>query len=536
MRIVNSESPSSMAESVPPDAVGRRVACDGERGTVRYVGAVPPTAGLWLGVEWDNPERGKHDGCHEGTRYFTCRHPTSGSFVRTKKVSFGVDVLTAMRQRYESEPEQVTGEELTISSKTVERVGFEAISEKQRLENCREVSLAGCGVCSPGLDDEILQTSPNIVILNLAQSLLCSWEDVACIARQLTKLRELQLGQNRLRPPADPASLKPAFANLKVLDLSGSALSWPELLECAPMWHALEELYAFDNSITELQRPIGVLQSLTVLDLSNNPLADGSEILKIAELPRLEKLNLSNTGLSTLQFPDVDPGLKTAMFPALKTLVLKGNNISEWWVVNELDKLASLRQLSIGRNPVLSGERNRETARQILIARLGQLHVLDSMEIVPEERKGAELDYCKMFGEKWLESGGHRDPAMDRPSAEFTTLHPRYQTLIQKYGAPEEGELKKQKPFALKNQLLTVTFMCPDQADRKPIQKKIPDTMTVQKVKGLLFRLLKVQGSELKLTYTSSKMEGKEIEIDNDLKPLQFYSVEDGDLVLVRWS
>uniref|UniRef100_A0A672KBQ4 Uncharacterized protein n=1 Tax=Sinocyclocheilus grahami TaxID=75366 RepID=A0A672KBQ4_SINGR len=29
----------------PEDAVGRRVSCDGERGTVRYVGPVPPTAG-----------------------------------------------------------------------------------------------------------------------------------------------------------------------------------------------------------------------------------------------------------------------------------------------------------------------------------------------------------------------------------------------------------------------------------------------------------------------------------------------------------
>ena len=29
--------------------------------------------GLWLGVEWDNPERGKHDGSHEGTVYFKCR-------------------------------------------------------------------------------------------------------------------------------------------------------------------------------------------------------------------------------------------------------------------------------------------------------------------------------------------------------------------------------------------------------------------------------------------------------------------------------
>lgn len=34
----------------------------------------------------------------------------------------------------------------------------------------------------------------------------------------------------------------------------------------------------------------------------------------------------------------------------------------------------------------------------------------------------------------------------------------------------------------------------------------ILDSMSVQKLKGLLFRLLKVPGSELKLTYESSKV------------------------------
>jgi dynactin complex subunit len=40
---------------------------------VRYVGAVPPAAGTWLGVEWDEPSRGKHDGSHAGVRYFSTR-------------------------------------------------------------------------------------------------------------------------------------------------------------------------------------------------------------------------------------------------------------------------------------------------------------------------------------------------------------------------------------------------------------------------------------------------------------------------------
>lgn len=223
------------------------------------------------------------------------------------------------------------------------------------------------------------------------------------------------------------------------------------------------------------------------------------------------------------------------MFPALKSLAVNSNNISEWSVINELEKLQSLVRLSCRQNPLLSQERNPGTAMQLLIARVGRLEALNRWTVLPEDRRGAELDYCKMFGLEWLASGGHRDPQQNRPSAEFTTQHPRYQSLIQKYGAPEDSELKKQEPFALKNQLLSITFVCPDETDRKSVVKKLPDSMIVQKVKGLLYRLLKIPGAELKLSYTSSKMEGKEIEIDNDLKPLQFYSIEDGDKVLVRW-
>lgn len=53
--------------------IGQRVSYDGVLCTVRYIGSVTGTSGVWLGVEWDDPARGKHDGCHKGTRYFTCK-------------------------------------------------------------------------------------------------------------------------------------------------------------------------------------------------------------------------------------------------------------------------------------------------------------------------------------------------------------------------------------------------------------------------------------------------------------------------------
>uniref|UniRef100_A0A4W6DIR3 Tubulin-specific chaperone E n=1 Tax=Lates calcarifer TaxID=8187 RepID=A0A4W6DIR3_LATCA len=493
---------------VPEDAVGKRVSCGGERATVRYVGPVPPTAGLWLGVQWDNPDRGKHDGSHEGVQYFSCRHSKGGSFVRPAKVSFGVDYLTAVRQVYRIDTEEVLSEEISISSK------------KLKWGSIKELILSHCEVNGPGEQDgEIRTTTPNVEWLDLSGTLLSCWEDVAAITQQLDRLEGLQLSCNRLRLPSELSAHCQAFCSLKVLALNSCDLTWPQILECAPMWPQLEDLCVEENNITELQRPEGVLQTLRSLNLSCNPLVQDS-VLSLSALPRLEQLNLSKTGLSVIRFDDAAPGKVQSWSLSL----------FQWCVVDELAKLPSLVQFSCRGNRLVSSDGNPKTANQMLIAKLGRLVVLNSSE-VRRDRRGAELDYIKMFGEEWLKAGGR-----SQASTQFTCLHPRYQSLIDKYGAPEEGELKKPEPFALKNQLLKITFAFPDDAERKPIEKKLPATMVVQKVKGLLYRLLKVPAADLKLTYTSPKMVGTEFEIDSDLKTLQFYSIEDGDQVLVRWS
>ncbi|MBV95458.1 Tubulin-specific chaperone E, partial [Eschrichtius robustus] len=281
--------------------------------------------------------------------------------------------------------------------------------------------------------------------------------------------------------------------------------------------------------------PTDVLQTVKLLDLSSNQLIDENQLFLIAYLPRLEQLILSDIGLSSIHFPDAGIGCKTSMFPSLQYLVLNDNRISQWSFFNELDKLQSLHTLSCARNPLTESSKDAQTTRQFIIARIGQLRTLNKCAIQREERRGAELDYRKAFGNEWKKAGGHQDPDKNRPNEEFLAAHPRYQSLCLKYGAPEDGELKVQQPFLLKNQLLTLKIKHPNQLDQKVIEKRLPESMTIQKVKGLLSRLLKVPVSELLLSYESPKMPGREIELENDQQSLQFYSVENGDYLLVRW-
>lgn len=53
--------------------VGSRIECSDHYGTIRYIGLVEGYPSSWLGVEWDDASRGKHDGSVNNVRYFQTR-------------------------------------------------------------------------------------------------------------------------------------------------------------------------------------------------------------------------------------------------------------------------------------------------------------------------------------------------------------------------------------------------------------------------------------------------------------------------------
>ena len=108
--------------------------------------------GAWLGVEWDDPSRGKHSGTHEGERYFICSVEGSGSFIQPKKANFGTTFIQAVEEvclcvrvcmryahcdmlcwekRYRR-GSTASEEELYVDVKPVEMVGWDELAEKQR--------------------------------------------------------------------------------------------------------------------------------------------------------------------------------------------------------------------------------------------------------------------------------------------------------------------------------------------------------------------------------------------------------------------
>ena len=95
--------------------IGARISFKGQIGTVKFSGPltheIPAGSKIdkdaeWLGVEWDNPEEGKHNGTVKEVKYFECTKPGNcGSIVKASKVDFGFDFIHALIDRYFKEHE-----------------------------------------------------------------------------------------------------------------------------------------------------------------------------------------------------------------------------------------------------------------------------------------------------------------------------------------------------------------------------------------------------------------------------------------------
>ena len=90
------------------------------------------------------------------------RHPKSGSFVRPKKVDFGISIIDALKEQYGLGGDGINPEDMYVISgknkkKPVEMVGADSIQEKQRYSllfvedrvcvSCGKLTIESYGVC-----------------------------------------------------------------------------------------------------------------------------------------------------------------------------------------------------------------------------------------------------------------------------------------------------------------------------------------------------------------------------------------------------
>lgn len=183
--------------------VGQRISFDGALCTVRYIGPVAGTTGSWLGVEWDDPARGKHDGSHKNVRYFTClsKAHTAASFVRpTRPADKPQSFIAALKDKYTSESggrrSAAASQVVVISGKVAEEVGFDKIRRQQaQLQDIKFAILDEQCVVSARDEGEpgIRETCPSVTQLDLSRSLFEGLGPIVEVCRELPKLKSLNI-------------------------------------------------------------------------------------------------------------------------------------------------------------------------------------------------------------------------------------------------------------------------------------------------------------------------------------------------------
>ncbi|KAL4854293.1 Tubulin-folding cofactor E [Chlorella vulgaris] len=540
-----------MAHDTQEPAVGRRLLLGGKHAaTVRYVGPLEGQHGTWVGIEYDEAGRGKHDGSLGSTRYFCSTNPTAGSFVRLPKLleagDFGRSLAEAALDRYgrmsvggNGQPAAVASygdlgaetEQLYVSTSSNRRIPVDLrvpSASTRRLSGAAGAALAvlACQrIATVGTASELQALLPTLTDLDLSDNLIANWSFVVELAAALPSLTTLNLSGNRLALPSPPHAAVPspttALASLQSLVLNGCGVSWPQTVAVAQLLPNLRQLRLCSNGLSSLQLPHGqaleaaaagagklslnnennsggsdggssdgshtsellaaAFANLELLDLEDNAIACWAEVALLSRLPRLHSLLLSGNRLRTVQY--------TSGFDSLTALMLGSNQLGSWEAACQLDRFPSLRDARLSDNPITAAAPS--TARYQCIARISQLTSLNASVVSAAERWDAELNY-----------------------------------LRQKYGELAPTAPQAAAGSALASSMVQLTIC----HGAKRLEKKLPASLTVGKLKLMLERLLRVKAGQQALLLVPPEGSSSQPEdiSDEEGRELRYYDVGDG--------
>jgi len=467
--------------------VGKRISYDGYLGKVLYEGPVTNSKVIWLGVQWDNPSRGKHSGEYKGVKYFTTTVENSASFIKKDSPLLGIgqSFLDALIKKYIIKEDKDKNAEPIVWGKVVETVGFDKIDKKQsHLNELIEVGLDFQNIEKAFSDNEskgkIKEICPSIEELNLSENLFIHWDDIFDIINELQHLNVLFLNKNKI----DPTSLdnitrnsNEKFENVKTLSLNKSIDEWETVSKLEPYFPNLENISLGFNSLNNLLPHLNTSQfsALKSINLEYNEF-DSWETIEntLGKLPSLESLKIDYNKIKSIKYT-------SGTFEKLDTLNLNNNAIDNWETIVELDKFPSLQKLRLSRNPLNDSVEPATNFRIFVIGQISKLVQFNGSSISKNDRYDCERYYINhAYQEK---------QKMNWTDEEFALKHPKFQELQNYHGIILTK--KEDKAQTLETSLITVQISCP-QRTKKVAKKKLPPDTTILTLKGIIQRLFKV--------------------------------------------
>lgn len=506
-------------------------------GTVLYVGPVASaksTSEIYAGISWDDVTRGKHDGSvicrttNQLVRHFKCG-PTQGSFLRLSKVDVGVALSPElMRSRYVKPGAELVAPDNILPhvartaggrDKAIEFWGEIKIRNRQQLEVVEEISLRMLGIsgpCSKELQFE-MEEFGHLRGIDLAGNLLSDWEDVLTILRQFPKLQNVSVASNRINDLGSTSSIG-EFPHIRSLNLNNCNISSFQTLRLiGKAMPNLEELCVAHADLSDIEQHTPdtdtieeLFPNLILLDLSDCKLTSWeNHIQPFRNLPMLESLILNLNAIDSIVVPESDN--TRAPFPSVASLQIAGNPLPSWTALDDLNSITSLRSLRLRSTPLTNllgvGE-----VRSTAIARFPSLEFFNASPISERERNEAERRYVSTVARELLlissgallstnnnglgtvDSSG--DSEVDAKQAEVFARHPRFKHLMTKHkdtmmalnssaaGTDSSGSGKIGEDVIN----VTIRSMAASSCDVEPLQKRLPRSLQVGRIKAMCAR------------------------------------------------
>ena len=454
-------------------ALGQRVVVHGRhRATVRYVGAVDGHEGLWVGLEWDDPGRGKHDGSHDGKTYFVSSVPGAATFVRYASLvkhglSTGISLEEAVRIKYG------TLKDVSAVANQVVRGDVERINEFLREDGALEVAgLASLRVSSVR---DRLPFLRNVRELDLSDNLLSgqSWGALLGLAASLPSLRVLNVSNNRMGDvPIGDVGTEYRNDSVTTLALNGCMITSEDTVRwIAAAFPAVVELYLFDNRIRIGGTGPVCFPALQVLDLGQNGLASWADLDRsLGDLPSLRVLSLEGNGIDEVRVSADD------RFPALEQLSVSRNGVADWdRGIQEMGLLPRLKQLRFTENPLCTDEP--DVDRLIALGRLGSLVWINGSDVTAAERRDCELAFVRSL-DRFVPGG----VSLSVP------LEARVAALERQYAVSRNASGAGSVACTSMEQSMVVMELV--RGGTRVTTKRVPSSLTLEKLKRVADRLL----------------------------------------------
>ena len=518
--------------------LNRRVEVSESTGTIKYIGKLKHLKDkkdddFWIGIEWDDFSRGKHNGTVEGFEYFKTSHPTSGSLIKFNKVNFGNSFLEAIKFKYNFHSQsgdemyqflnRAVESDLYIQANkkriTIELVGKEkAIQKFSQLDAIRNIDLAFSFVSE--IETNLSSHFPQLKELILQKTLLNKWSQFLLILQNFKNLEILNFSENFLlfddKFEEIKNSINPNELKLNYLILNKCNLDFSSFYNISFVMRNVETLYLMGNEINEEnfnknksedsnniqyeKEKLGFnLSKLSFISLERNKIKNFIKTLDLLCIHKVSRINLNQNHISKIIYNE-EEDLKTIneIKPNLQGLYIDYNQFSpsssETQILKELSFFENLTDLDILNNNLIE-KIGIDISKNILIGRLLKLQTLNNTSISKDVRRDCELFYLKNSVNDYLKFNPVKESFDKAKFEEFMKLnHPNYFILKKKYFDPLEDILENVKQVDLntiKGNIIEVNFKHGD----KQITKKFHKTTTFSNLRNLLSKLFKINGN-----------------------------------------